>query len=113
MPDCIYRFSKASRSVCVREPSHLAPCLEKACCVAVSHGLFPQFRPAMRGRLKFSIQTNDPRVLEDPRILILREFPHLRTVFVAASEEDIVQLVSEKGSLIQSISKAIPFRLVR
>jgi len=111
MPDCIYRFSTADKSVCLIAPAHVGPCLAKACCTAFGNHLSPQFKPAMRGRLKFFIQTRDAQVLNDSELEVLKNYPHLNTVLVSAFEEDIVKLASEKGPRIEHISKAIPFRI--
>jgi len=111
MPDCIYRFSTADKSVCLIAPAHISPCLSHACTLALSNRLSPQFKPAMRGKLKFFIQTRDPEITRDSRLELLKTYSHLNTVLVSAFEEDIVKLVQEKGSRIDSVSKAIPFRL--
>ena len=112
MPDCIYRFSTADRSICLIEPAHVGPCLVKACCIAFSNRLSPRFKPAMRGKLKFFIQTREPNILEDSQLEILKNYPHLNTFLVSGFEEDIVRLAQERGSRIENISKAIPFRVV-
>jgi len=109
MPDCIYRFSAADKSICLIEPPHVGPCLVKACCVALSHDLSPQFKPAMRGKLKFWVQTKDPKVLQDSRLQLLKNYPHLGLAEVCALEEDIVKIILEKGAEILHVSKAIPF----
>jgi len=112
MPDCIYRFSTADKSICLIEPAHVGPCLAKACCIALTNHLSPQFKPAMRGKLKFFIQTRDPEIAKDSRLELLKAYPHLNTVLVSAFEEDVVKLVQERGQRIENISKAIPFRVV-
>lgn len=112
MPDCIYRFSTADKSVCLIEPAHVGPCLVKACCLALTNHLSPQFKPAMRGKLKFFIQTKDAEVLKDSPLEVLKMYPHLNTVLVSGFEEDVVKLAQERGSGIEGISKAIPFRVV-
>jgi len=66
----------------------------------------------MRGKLKFFIQTREPNILEDSQLEILKNYPHLNTFLVSGFEEDIVRLAQERGSRIENISKAIPFRVV-
>jgi hypothetical protein len=112
MPDCIYRFSTADKSICLIEPAHIAPCLAKACCIALANHLSPQFKPAMRGKLKFWIQTRDADALKDSRLEVLKSYPHLNAVLVSGFEEDVVRLAQERGRRIENISKAIPFRVV-
>jgi len=112
MPDCIYRFSTADKSICLIEPAHVGPCLFKACCIALSNHLSPQFKPAFRSKLKFFIQTKDAEALKDSQLEILKNYPHLNTVLVSGFEEDVVRLAQERGSRVENISKAIPFRVV-
>lgn len=135
MPDCIYRFNTANKSICLIAPAHVGPCLAKACCLALTNHLSPQFKPAMKGRLKFWIQAKDWANLfgesrtdwmkqsesgsiivsaskVSPNIEILKCYPHLDTFLVRAAEEDIVKLALERGSSLEHISKAIPFRVV-
>ena len=113
MPDCIYRFSTADRSICLIEPAHVGPCVARACCIALSNDLSPQFKPAMRDKIKFFIQTRDSEVLKDSQLDVLKTYPHLNMVLVSGFEEDVIRLAQEKGGAIETISKAIPFRVVR
>ena len=109
MPDCIYRLAIIDKSLCCIAPAHVGPCLGKGCSVALGHNISPQYRPAMKGKLKFWVQTKDPRILQDTRLELLKNYPHLGLAEVCALEEDIVKIILEKGAEILHISKAIPF----
>jgi uncharacterized protein YbaA (DUF1428 family) len=82
----------------------------------VSSGHPPEFKPAMKGRLKFSIQASDAilaALAKDPRLEVVKKVPHLGTMYVTATEEDMVEIKMENQERLKKVAKAIPFHSVR
>jgi hypothetical protein len=75
-----------------------------------------EFKPAMKGRLKFSIQASE-RVLaalaKDPRLEVVKSVPHIETIYATATEEDIVEMKMENQDKLVIFAKALPFRSVK
>jgi hypothetical protein len=70
----------------------------------------------MKGRLKFSIQASEKvlsSLAQDPRLEVVKTVPHLHTMYVMATEEDVVNIDLENPGKLQKLAKAIPFRIVR
>jgi hypothetical protein len=75
----------------------------------------PEFKPAMKGKLKFSIQASEPvlaSLAKDPRLKVVKMVPHIETMYVTATENDVVEIKMENQGRLQKVAKAIPFRSV-
>jgi len=115
MPDCIYHFQYRGKNICLSAPSHISPC---GACPRASTVLSgsPEFKPAMKGRLKFSIQASEPvlaSLAKDPRLEVVKMVPHIETMYVTATENDVVEIKMENQGRLQKVAKAIPFHSVR
>jgi len=114
MPDCIYHFQYRGENICLSAPS-ISPCgaCPRASTVLSGSG---EFKPAMKGRLKFSIQGSE-RVLatlaKDPRLEVVKSVLHIETIYATATEEDIVEMKMENQDKPVIFAKAIPFHSVR
>ena len=114
MPDCIYHFQYRGKNICLSAPSHISPCgaCPRASTVLSGSG---EFKPAMKGRLKFSIQASEPvlaSLAKDPRLEVVKSVPHIETIYATATEEDIVEMKMENKDKLVIFAKAIPFRSV-
>jgi hypothetical protein len=75
-----------------------------------------EFKPAMKGRLKFSIQASEAvlaSLAKDPRLEVVKSVPHIDTMYVTATEENIVEMKMENEDKLVTFAKAIPFHNVR
>ena len=114
MPDCIYHFQYRGKNICLSTPS-ISPCgaCPRASTVLSGSG---EFKPAMKGRLKFSIQASEPvlaGLAKDPRLEVIKTISHIGTMYVTATEENIVEMKMENEDKLVTFAKAIPFRSVR
>ena len=115
MPDCIYHFQYRGKNICLSASTHISPCgaCPRASTVLSGSG---EFKPAMKGRLKFSIQASAPvlaMLAKDPRLEVVKLVPHLETMYATASEDDVVEIKMENQGRLQKVAKAIPFCSVR
>jgi hypothetical protein len=70
----------------------------------------------MKGRLKFSIQAAAAvlaTLAKDPRLEVVKLLPHIETMYVTATEEDVVEIKMENPGKLEKVGKAIPFHSVR